>query len=129
MKYINKINWTKVDEMRSKFFFTENEILAVTSTNIGSLKEPKIEAHIITADNKIKHLGIIDAQRLVNAANKADKQIALIFNLTKGVNEWYSNDELIEQIGSAWIMRGDKVRTILGCCFKNYKVTKIENLV
>ena len=90
MKYIDKINWTKVDEMRSKFFSTENEILAVTSTNIGTLKEPKIEAHIITADNKIKHLGIIDAQRLVNAANKADKQIALIFNLTKGINEWYS---------------------------------------
>ena len=59
MKYIEKINWAKVDEMRSKFFSTENEILAVTSTNIGTLKEPKIEAHIITADNKITFISIV----------------------------------------------------------------------
>ena len=129
MKYIDKLNWDKVGEMRTKFFPTEKEILAVTSTNIGTVKEPKIEAHIITADNAIKNLGIIDAQRLVNAANKANKSIAEIFNLSKGINQWYSNDELISEIGCAWLMRGDKVRIILGCCFREYKVTKIENLV
>lgn len=129
MKYIDKINWIKVNEMRSQFSSTQNEILAVTSTNIGTLKEPKIEAHIISADNKIKNLGIIDSQRLVNAANKTNQQIGIMFNLQKGINQWYTNDELIEQIGSSWIMRGGVVRTVLGCCFKNYKVTKIENLV
>jgi len=129
MKYIDKLNWDKVGEMRTKFFPTEKEILAVTSTNIGTVKQPKIEAHIITSDNAIKNLGIIDAQRLINAANKANKSIAQIFNLSKGINQWYSNDELISEIGCAWLMRGDKVRTILGCCFREYKVTKIENLV
>ena len=127
MKYIQKINWTKVDEYRAKFLPTEKAIIAFTSTNEGTKDKPAYNAHILDS-NTIIPLGLITIERLISMGEKYGKIIPLIFAMDD-TNYPDGNWQNFVRKHERYFMEASKVRTALISVMREYKVIKIENLV
>ena len=79
MKYIQKIDWQKVENYRSQFLPTERAIIAFTSTNEGTKEKPAYNAHILNSDNTITKMGLITIERIIAMGEKYGKVIPLFF--------------------------------------------------
>ena len=96
MKYINKIDWSKV----------EKEIILVTNTNLGSKYSPIFEAHKVNPNGKkVIELGLFDKNRILKICN--DKNI-----LISGCLGWSMDWNTIQE---------DNNQNIDGFMAQNYK--------
>jgi hypothetical protein len=128
MKYIHKINWTKVDEYRAKLLPTEKAIIAFTSTNEGTKDKPAYNAHILDSKNTIIPLGLITIERLISMGEKYGKVIPLIFAMDD-TNYPDGNWQDFMRKHERYFMEVSKVRTAIISTMREYKLIKIENLV
>jgi len=127
MKYIDKLDWTKVNEIMDNMYITKKGILAFTSTNVGTLEKPAYNAHILERGNKITDYGIIDAERLVSIARTMDRTIPYIFAIKEDSRGIEATNQMVID-NQIFFLRGDRVRCILST-YLPYSVQKIENLV
>lgn len=81
MKYINKINWEKVD----------TKLIAVTNTNKGTKYSPSFDAHLLNPKTKeIKYLGTFDKERILKEANDRNIRIGEFMGWSK---DYHNNIE------------------------------------
>jgi hypothetical protein len=126
MKYINKIDWKKVESYRAQLSEKQKYIIAFTSTNEGTKEKPSYNAHILNNNNTISPLGLIDINRLISMGEKYNVEIPLLF----GINEYDGkNWQDFMRRHLAYFMDAVKVRTAIIYCIKDCKIIKIEHLV
>lgn len=86
MKYIDKIDWTKVTE----------PILAVTLTNLGERYNPKFQVHYLK-NRSIFDKGIFDAAKIIELADKFNYNIPNYFAIEYVANgDMATNRNIIE---------------------------------
>jgi len=74
MKYIDKINWSKV----------EDKLIAVTNTNKGTKYSPIFDAHILDPKTKkINYLGAFGKERILKEANDRNIRIGELMGWSK----------------------------------------------
>ena len=109
MKFINKIDWTKVKE----------PMLVVTKTNIGNNENPSFQVHYLK-NGVIFDKGIFDARRFINVCN----------SLNYDINDYFGtrceSDSQREEV-----IRGQMYQSSVGLLMKltGLKVKQISELI
>lgn len=128
MKYIQKIDWQKVEHYRSQFLPMEKAIIAFTSTNEGTKEKPSYNAHILNSDNTITPMGIITIERIIAMGEKYGKVIPLIFAMDESHYPDGNWQDFMRK-NERYFMKQDIVRTAIISIMREFKLIKIENLV
>ena len=128
MKYIQKIDWQKVENYRSQFLPTEKAIIAFTSTNEGTKEKPAYNAHILNSDNTITPMGLITIERIIAMGEKYGKVIPLIFAMDE-THYPDGNWQDFMRKNERYFMGQSIVRTAIISTMREFKLIKIENLV
>lgn len=128
MKYIEKIDWVKVENYRSQFLPYVKAIIAFTSTNEGTKDKPAYNAHILNPDNTITPMGLIDIERIIAMGEKYNKVIPLYFAIDES-NYPDGNWQDFMRKSERYFMDASKVRCAIITTMREYKLIKIENLV
>lgn len=128
MKYIQKIDWQKVENYRSQFLPTEKAIIAFTSTNEGTNEKPAYNAHILNSDNTITPMGLITIERIIAMGEKYGKVIPLIFAMDE-THYPDGNWQDFMRKNERYFMGQSIVRTAIISTMREFKLIKIENLV
>ena len=128
MKYINRIDWGKVENYRKQFTTSEKAIIAFTSTNEGTTEKPAYNAHILNADNTITAMGLITIERVIAMGQKYGKVIPLYFGIDE-TNYPDGNWQDFMRKSERYFMGVSKVRCAIVTTMRDYKLIKIENLV
>jgi hypothetical protein len=123
MKYINKLDWNKVDTYRT----TSQKIIAFTSTNEGTKENPIYNAHILNSDNTITPMGIIDIERIISMGETYNKELPQYFGISDYNNGVSWKDFMRNH--KTYFMEASRVRTMIAFTLKEYRLIKIENLV
>lgn len=128
MKYIQKIDWQKVENYRSQLSKMEKGIIAFTSTNEGTKDKPAYNAHILKSDNTIKPMGLITIERVIAMGEKYGKVIPLIFAMDESYYPDGNWQDFMRE-NERYFMRQEIVRTAIMATMREFKLVKIENLV
>jgi hypothetical protein len=89
MKYIDKINWEKVE----KLLWESDSLIAVTLTNLGEKHKPIFKIHKLTpSDKKIEDLGLFD----INRFEKLVRESRYEFWKKVMWDDWGDFDESVE---------------------------------
>jgi hypothetical protein len=128
MKYIQKIDWQKVENYRTQFLPMQKAIIAFTSTNMGTKEKPAFNAHILNSDNTITPMGLITIERLITMGEKYGKIIPLIFAIDE-TNYPDGNWQDFMRKNERYFMELSILRTAIISTMPMYKLIKIENLV
>jgi len=124
MKYILKLNETKVQEAKSKMHESYKGLLTITLTNEGTKDNPAFRIHCL--ENGIKYLGLWDADRILRQATKVGYNVSSYFGISENCDGTPATNESTSKSAKLYYMR-----SVVGLISRisGYKVIRINELV